>query len=243
MSLTVTSGTLLGGRVRYDQPASGHRSGIEPVLLAASVPARAGERVLEGGTGAGAGLLCLAARVAGLRGVGVELDPQTAALARANIAANAAGGLCVLTGDLMAAGELMAAGPVDHAFANPPWHDGPPSAEPRRALARTADPGGLLDAWCRALAAPLRRGGTLTLVLPAAQLCAGVAAMRAQVGGIGVLPLWPRAGRPARLLLLRGRRGLDGEDRVLPGLVLHGPGGYTPAAEAVLRGGGTLDWG
>jgi tRNA1(Val) A37 N6-methylase TrmN6 len=46
-----TAGTLLGGRVSYRQFAAGHRSGFEPVFLAAAVPAQAGERVLEAGTG------------------------------------------------------------------------------------------------------------------------------------------------------------------------------------------------
>ena len=71
--MDVTEGHLLGGRVRYAQPRVGYRTGIEPVLLAAAVAARAGERVLEAGCGAGAGLLCLAARVPGITGLGVEL--------------------------------------------------------------------------------------------------------------------------------------------------------------------------
>ncbi|MCX7381847.1 MAG: SAM-dependent methyltransferase, partial [Alphaproteobacteria bacterium] len=66
---------LLGGRVVHSQPELGHRTGVEPVLLAAFVPARPGERVLEGGSGAGAGLLCLAARVA-VSGLGVEIDAE-----------------------------------------------------------------------------------------------------------------------------------------------------------------------
>ena len=70
------------------------------MLLAAAVPARPGERVLEGGTGSGAALLCLAARVPGLRGLGIERDPGMAALARANMAANGFDGLAVLEGDL-----------------------------------------------------------------------------------------------------------------------------------------------
>ncbi|HLB98700.1 MAG TPA: SAM-dependent methyltransferase, partial [Acetobacteraceae bacterium] len=61
--MKLTEGHLLGGRVRYAQPREGFRSGIEPVMLAAAVPARTGERVLEAGSGAGAALLCLAARV------------------------------------------------------------------------------------------------------------------------------------------------------------------------------------
>ncbi len=86
--METTDGYLLGGRVRYAQPKAGFRSGIEPVLLAAAIPARPGEHVLEAGTGAGAGLLCLAARVPGLTGVGIERDPGLTAIAAANGVAN-----------------------------------------------------------------------------------------------------------------------------------------------------------
>ncbi len=246
MSLPVTAGTLLGGRVRYDQPALGHRSGLEPVLLAASVPARPGERVLEGGTGAGAALLCLAARVPGVEGLGVELDAPTAALARANMRANGHERLRVLDADLLlCAAALAESGPFDHALANPPWHEGPPSATPRRALARSTPSGeATLAGWVHALSAPLRRGGTVTLALPASLLGAGLAALAPHAGAVRLLPLWPRAGEPARLLLLRGRRGIEGGCTLLPGLVLHrADGGFTEAAEAVLRGGEALDWG
>ena len=53
----LTEGTLLGGAIRYGQPKTGYRTGIEPIFLAAAVPAHAGNQVLEAGTGAGAGLL------------------------------------------------------------------------------------------------------------------------------------------------------------------------------------------
>ncbi len=72
---------LLGGRVSYIQPAEGFRAGIEPILLAAAVPARSGERVLEAGSGAGAALLCLAARVPGVLGFGVEQEARLVLLA------------------------------------------------------------------------------------------------------------------------------------------------------------------
>src|SRR6516225_6201355 len=71
----LTHGHLLDGRVRYAQPRRGFRSGIEPVLLAAAIPAVPVSRILEGGSGAGAALLCLAARVAGVQGLGIEQDP------------------------------------------------------------------------------------------------------------------------------------------------------------------------
>lgn len=238
--MQLTEGCLLGGRVRYAQPAAGYRTGLEPVLLAASVPARPGETVLEGGTGAGAALLCLAARVPALRGFGVERDPEMAALAARNAAANGWGGITIEAGDVVA---VRLAAPVDHALANPPWHaaEDTPSPSARRDAAKRARPG-LFAAWARALAANLRPRGSLTLVVPAARLPAGLAALHdAGCGSEAVLPLWPRAGTPAKLVLLRGVRGGRGAGRLLPGLVLHhADGRYTEEATAILRDGTPL---
>ena len=60
---TVSEGTLLGGRVKLRQPVAGYRVAIDPVFLAAAVPATAGDRILDIGCGAGAASVCLAARV------------------------------------------------------------------------------------------------------------------------------------------------------------------------------------
>src|ERR1700735_5572240 len=97
--MDLTEGHLLGGRVRYAQPRTGFRSGIDPVLLAAAVPARPGERVLEAGSGAGAASLCLAARVAGISGLGVERDPALVEIAARNAAANGWHELAFLAAD------------------------------------------------------------------------------------------------------------------------------------------------
>lgn len=239
-----TEGALLDGRVSYHQPKIGHRTGIEPVLLAASVPARPGERVVEAGAGAGAGLLCILARVPGAHGLAVELDPGMAALARANFARNGFERAAVLEGDVVAANWGADWGLADHAMANPPWFGAAdtPSPEPGRRLAKQGGPG-VLATWTRALAAGLRWRGTLTLALPAAAVPEGLAALLAAgCGSPAVLPLWPRSGRSARLVLLRGVRGGAGGCRVLAGLTLHEEDGkFTPATDAILRGGAALD--
>jgi len=231
---------LLGGRVRHDQLTRGHRTGIEPVLLAASVAARPGERVLEGGSGAGAALLCLAGRVAGVSGVGIERDPELAALARRNAAANGFGSLDFLAGDLL---ETQPAGMFDHAMANPPWHDAAGTASPdaeREGAKRAAT--GLFAAWAGALARPLRHRGSLTFVVAAACLPECMAGFTAaSCGSLSVFPLWPRAGIAAKLVLLHGVKGGRGPFQLRPGLVLHeGDGGFSAAADAVLRGGAVL---
>lgn len=240
--MNLTPGTLLGGKVAYSQPATGHyRTGIEPVLLAAWVAARPGERVLEAGTGAGAGLLCLWRRVPGIAGTGLELDGSLVALARANAAANGAAALEFLRADVAA--WRCVAGAFDHAFSNPPWHagDSTPSPQPPKRRAKQA-PSGLLASWVGALAAGLRHRGTLTLALPASSLVEAMAALHAaRLGSISLLPLWPKAQRPAKLMLLRAIRGGRGGSRLLRGLTLHAADGrYTAEAEAVLRDGQTL---
>jgi tRNA1(Val) A37 N6-methylase TrmN6 len=238
--VTRTEGTLLSGRIRYTQAAGGHRTGIEPVLLAAVVPARQGERVIEAGTGAGAGLLCLNYRIPALRGIGIERDPELAALARANLQANGFDGSAIIATDITCP---PLSGPFDHAFANPPWRAvaDTPSPDPGRRLAYEAPPG-LLPAWIASLVRLLRPRGSLSLILPAAALDAALEASRAaSCGSLRVLPLWPRAGRPAKLFILRAIRGGRGPTVLLPGLVLHEANGFSEAANLVLRDGAAID--
>ncbi len=235
--MRTTAGTLLGGRVSYVQPADGYRTGIEPVLLAAAVPARPGERVLEAGLGAGAGLLCLGARVPGVLATGVELDPAMADLARANLAANGLSDWPVITADITG---LQLPARFDHAYANPPWHDpaGTPSANAGRLLAKQAQTAGL-EGWVAALAQLLRPGGSLTLILPAAAASRSLAALNgAGCGSIMLVPLWPKPLHAARLVILQGLRDRRGPDQILPGLVLHrDDGSFTASAEEILRQG------
>lgn len=236
----ITEGHLLGGRVRYAQPRRGFRSGLEPVLLAAAIPARPGDRVLEGGTGAGAGLLCVAARVAGITGIGLERDPALAALARGNLALNGQVGLAIVTADLTAA---VPCGPFDHAFANPPWHEpeGTGSPDRSRRSAKQATPG-LLAAWMAALAAPLRSGGTLTLILPPARLAEAFrAASEVACAPTALFPFWPKPGRPAKLALFRGVKHGRSHCILHSGLILHDQAdAFTLEAQAILRGGQQL---
>jgi len=232
--VTRTAGTLLGGRVRYVQPAGGYRTGIEPVLLAASIPAVSGDRVLEAGTGAGAGLLCLAACVPGISGVGIELDPTLAALALSNFAANGFDRLSVHAGDLMA--WRPDAATFDHAFANPPWHrtTGSPPPEEGRRIAKQAPPG-LLASWVSAMARALRPRGTLSLILPSSALSEAVVALNAaRIQEVTLHPLWPRAETSSKLMILQGKHLGRGPSRVLPGLVLHQGAGYSAEADAII---------
>lgn len=239
--MELTHGHLLGGRIRYAQPAQGFRSGIEPVLLAASVPARPGQHVLEAGTGAGAALLCLAARVEGISGLGLERDPRLATLAEFNLRENGFRSVHAEPADIT---DWQATELFDHAFSNPPWHDpvGTSSPQPARERAKRAT-AGLAETWVRSLARALKSRGTLTLILPAAPLAEWMIALATSgCGSLSLLPLWPRPERAAKLLLLRAIKGGSGPMRVLAGLTLHAETGYTPQTDAILRDGAPLSF-
>jgi tRNA1(Val) A37 N6-methylase TrmN6 len=239
-----TTGHLLDRRLHYAQLQSGHRSGIEPVLLAAAIPAKDGDNVIEAGTGAGAGLLCLAARVANLRGVGIERAPPLAMLAQRNFGDNGFTNLAVIAADItrLPLTDLPVQRRFDHAFANPPWRPPPdtPSPDPIRRLAHQSTCG-LLPAWANALAAVLKPRGTLTFILPATSLTDGLDAMtRAGCGAARIMPLWPRSGRPAKLIIVQSRKGHRGHLTLLQGLTLHDEAGYTGPANDILRRGASL---
>lgn len=235
--MVMTEGALLGGRVRYRQPATGFRTGLEPVLLAASVAARSGERVLEAGTGAGAALLCLLARVSGVQAVGVEIDEALASLAAANAEANGFAQIEIQAGRFE---SIALQGWFDHAMANPPYYiaGGSRSPVPGRDSAKHGSVV-LVDAWIERLGAALRHRGSLSLTVPAGIVPVCLSAMaRHHCPCTAIFPFWPKANRSAKLVLLRGVKLARSPMRLMPGLVLHQPdGSFTEAVKAVLAGG------
>jgi tRNA1(Val) A37 N6-methylase TrmN6 len=237
----LTEGHLLAGRVRYVQPRHGFRSSLEPVLLAAAIPARPGQRVLEGGSGAGATLLCLTARVGNIQGLGLEQDSAMVEIARRNAAINDWPGLEFRAADVTARAEW---GLFDHACANPPYHlsYGTSSPDRSRRIAKSAEVG-TMASWAAALARWLRPRGTLTFVVAPAALPAAMGAFAAAgCTPTAALPFWPKDGQPAKLLLLRGVKDSRTPFRLRPGKVLHTPGGgFTLEAQRILREGAALE--
>lgn len=230
---------LLGGRVTMFQPEKGYRAAIDPVLLAAAVPAQAGQAVLELGCGTGAALLCLAARVPGLSVTGLEIQPFAADLARRGaLASGLADRVSVMDGDVTAPPDTLRPNSFHHIMANPPfWPTGRHTPSPSLHKAGSHGEGaGDLAGFVQAALRLLKSRGTLTLIYPAERLDHLLSLLTGRFGDIRVLPLWPRAGVPAKRVIVSARRDARGPLSLLPGLVLHGEGqGYSPAVEAILR--------
>ncbi|MSP21382.1 MAG: methyltransferase domain-containing protein [Alphaproteobacteria bacterium] len=242
---TTTSDTLLDGRVHLRQPAVGYRVAIDPVLLAAAVPARPGERVLDLGTGVGAAALCCAVRVPGCAVVGLELQHDLVELARANVSLNGLEATVrVEEGDVGHPPAKFADARFDHVMSNPPFAPAGQGTAPRHAGKRAAniEDGVDLRGWVKAAATVVRSGGTITLIHRADRLDELLAALTANgAGGVVVYPLWPKLGADCKRVLVQAIAARRAPPRLAAGLVLHeADGTYSAAAQAVLRGGAGL---
>ncbi len=241
----VTEDAFLGGRLRLRQPVAGYRAAIDPVLLAAAVPAAAGQSIADLGCGVATAGLCLLARVPGARVSGLELQAPLAALATQNAALNGcADRLKVVQGDVAAPPAALASSGFDHVMLNPPYLEAASarvSADEIRRIATVEGPADLA-AWIACAFALLRPRGSLTAIHRADRVDRVLALLSPRFGDLAVFPLWPREGENAKRVLVQARKGSAGPLRFLAGLALHDAGGaFTPAAEAVLRGAQGLD--
>jgi tRNA1Val (adenine37-N6)-methyltransferase len=235
----LTEDCFLHGRIAARQPMRGFRSGLDAVMLAAAVPAADDDDVLELGSGAGVASLCLGARCASCRVTGLETILTLVELANANARVNGLEGRTrFVVGDALAPPTELRRS-FDHVFANPPFHDNTGDVSPDGDRAAALTDNGRLDEWLLSGLQRVRSRGTFTTVLRADRLAQALAHLPAL--GTTVFPLWPRIDQAAKRVIVQVRKGSRAPLSLLPGLVLHeADGGYTPAADAVLRGGGSL---
>jgi len=248
----LTDDAVLGGRLKLLQPRAGHRFGHDAILLAAAVAANAGERAVDLGAGVGAAGLALAARVAGLAVILVDIDAGLAALAAENAARNGlADRVSALTLDVAASEQAFAAagltsGAAEHVLMNPPFRNSARqqvSPDPGRRRAHAA-PRDAFRVWITAAERLLRSGGTLTLIFSADGIGDVLAAIDERFGALAVLPIYPKPGAPAIRILVRAVKARRAPLTLGPALLLNGADGRpTVEAEAILRGAAGLSFG
>jgi tRNA1Val (adenine37-N6)-methyltransferase len=231
----VSEDRFLGGRIVVRQFKDGFRAGLDAVMLAAAVPVRGADEVLELGSGAGTASLCLAARVDGVRVVGAEIDGDLVTLSNGNATANGMSERVVfVTVDALDLPPDMKRD-YAHVLCNPPFHAQSGERSPDAERARATHDEGDLANW---LAVGVKRtapGGTFTAILRADRLGEALAALPPL--GVAVFPLYPRAGEAAKRVLVQATKNSRSPFAMLHGLVLHeADGRYAAEADAVLRG-------
>ncbi|MBB3993225.1 tRNA1(Val) A37 N6-methylase TrmN6 [Sulfitobacter undariae] len=214
----LTCDAFLGGLVQLWQPRRGYRAGVDPVLLAATIPAVSGQRVLELGCGVGAAVLCLGARVTGLTLTGVEREATYAELA----ARNGAGALEVVTADIADLPLMLRQRQFDHVLANPPYWRRDASiaaSDPTREAALGEQTP--LALWVEVAAKRLAPKGYLHFIHRAERLPDLLAALPNDMGSIEVLPIAARVGRAAERVILRARKSGRADFCLHAPLILH----------------------
>ena len=223
----VTDDTLLGGRVLIRQPKEGYRVAIDPVLLAAAVKAKAAERLLDVGCGTGAAMFCLAARIANIDISGLEIQPSLAALATEGLKLNNLETRArIIVGDLAALPDIICAYPFDVVMTNPPFGaDG--TVSPKASVATAHHESDVdLAQWIHAC---------LKLLMPD-RLGAIMAPLTPSCGDIQIYPIFPKAGQPAKRVIIDAGKDRKTGETLHAGLVLQSENGdYTARAEAILR--------
>lgn len=240
-----TEDALLGGHLVLQQPKDGYRAAIDPVFLAAAVSAKPGERILDLGSGVGTAALCLLRRVPDITVTGLEIQEDLVALSRQNAAGN---GLTsrfeALQGDVLSAATLLPPESFDHVICNPPYlASGAARPSPNQARTTANQEGDAqLNDWIEAAIALVHRKGSITFIHRADRIDTLIRGLSGQTGGFRVFPLWPKAGKAAKRVLLQSRKAVASPAIMAPGLVLHRDDGrFTEAADAVLRQGENLD--
>lgn len=240
----------LGNRLYLWQPRVGYRAGMDPVLLAACVPATPGQAVLDLGCGAGAAALCLASRVSGLTIAGVEMQLAYANLARRN-ASEAGVQMDVFCANLTQMPAALRQRHFDHILANPPYYRSgahSKASDHGRGIA-LGETGTALSEWIAVAARRLKPKGLLHVIQRVDRLPELLAACEGKLGSVEVLPVAPRKKRPAGLVLLRAQKGGRADFKLHAPLIMHkgkahqrDGDGYRAEIEGIFRNSFALEW-
>jgi tRNA1(Val) A37 N6-methylase TrmN6 len=237
--------TVLNGKVTLRQPIKGYRAGLDAALLASCCDSMSGQRVVEAGCGVGGALLAAATRCAGASFVGIERDPEAAALARDNVGLNGLQDrVQIVETALPASVAKLGLEPFDAAISNPPFFDDPTTLrapDASRMGAYMAEEG--LAAWIGFLLKSVREGGSITIIHRADRLGDILGLLAPKAGSVRIRPIAPFSDSPAKRVLVRAIKTGKAPMVLLAPLILHDRGGgHTVQTEAILRGEAALGW-
>jgi tRNA1(Val) A37 N6-methylase TrmN6 len=228
---------VLNKRVELAQPEDGFCTCIDAVLLAAACPVKAGESILDLGCGLGSAAFCALKRVEDTTLTGIDILPEAIELARHNALLNRMKERthfkCIDIRDF----ENLS---FDHVICNPPFLDAgehTPSPSPARATAIGFGEDDMdLKDWVDCAFRSIKGTGSLTIIHRADAVDEIIRAMGKRFGATEIIPLWPKAGREAKRVIVRTWKHRKSPARIRPGTVLHREDGdYTDEAEKILR--------
>lgn len=217
----ITENSFLDGKLSIFQPIKGFRAGLDSVLLAASVNAQSGEKVLEIGAGVGTVLFCLMNRISGLEATGIEIMEEYHTLSLINAKRNKINANLIL-GDFFTYENLKKKN-FDQIFFNPPYYpvsNYKISDNKLLDIANIEYPGILK----RMLNFSLKRCkpyGYITLIHRPARISDILSILKNGAGDIKILPIVSSNSKSASRIIIRARKSAKGDTKLLNPLFLY----------------------
>ena len=229
----LTADTFFNGKLHVAQGASGYRFSIDAILLASHTDVRAGERLLDLGTGCGIIPLILAYRHPDIRVYGIEIQNDLADLAVANVNENSMQDrITLICRDMRELKPDLIAGPVDVIVCNPPYrkpNSGRLNPDPQRAVARHEIKASLIDVL-GTVRCMLRTAGRFVAVYTAERSAELLSQMRLE----GIEPKFIRTihsqiDAAAKLIMVVGIKGARSGTKIGPPLIIYDADGQYSA--------------
>lgn len=222
---SLTTDSFFDGKLHIKQQAVGYRFSIDAVVLADHASPRAGDRLLDLGTGCGIIPLILAHRHPDIRVYGIEIQDELADLAVSNINHNhMQDRITVLRRDMRKLKPEMIGGPVDLIVCNPPYrqpNSGRLNPDQQRAVARHELTVNLMEVL-QTVRRMLRTAGRFVIIYTAERIAELLAQMRLD----GIEPKYMRTIHShledeAKLILVDGVMGARPGVKIGPPLIVY----------------------
>ncbi|MBQ9738232.1 MAG: methyltransferase [Alphaproteobacteria bacterium] len=230
---------FLGGLIKLRQPKIGYRATSDAVMVAAAVPAKEGETILDVGCASGIVGLCIGARVPNLSITGVEIQPELVELACQNAALNGQN-LTVIEADISKKVPELHGIQFHHVVTNPPFYTETPARQSRQVemAYKQVVP---LKKWIDFCLRHLRAKGTFTIIHRAESVPEILSLLNGRLGGIRLIPIWPKQGVNPKRVIIQGIMNSKKPFEIHSGFVMHHHDDTrTDEAERIMREGVSL---
>ncbi len=221
MQNQTTKNKFLGEKLDIWQLSEGFRGTTDSVLLAASIDASSGEKVLELGCGVGVGLCCLLSRLSGLDAYGIEIDPQAVKLCKENLKINQMKAT-IINSDLSNQKIKIKEMAFDHIFMNPPFYkEGTVKRISNRSKSIAKIEVLKLEGWISMASKKCKPKGKITVIQRSDRLPEILSLLKDGFGSIKVLPLSSFKDDPTKTVIVQATKDSKGPFTLYPQKNIH----------------------
>lgn len=239
--LSYTNDYLLDKKVKIFQPVDGYRASTDAVFLSSlldSENVKAGDKILDVGSGTGAISLCLAERLKEKNVQITGLDIQSDLVELSNFSAKENGFADFLHYEHFDIREktTLPAGTYNFVITNPPYSDHDmPSPNRSKQLAHNHQNFDLTG-WLSFCLKMLKPKGYLLLINRAEAINEILSALHNKAGDIEILPIYSKEAQVAKRVAVIAKKGAKGITKILPPFYTHNKdSSYTNKAQSILR--------